>query len=326
MEAFEFAQPANSREVVKLLAAKPESSEVLAGGSDLLARMKDSISKPTRVVGLRNAHDLGGLTYHPAQGLRIGATVTLDELGSNAEVKRHYPGLVHAAENAGSPQIRNIGTVGGNLCQRPRCWYYRAGFGLLAMQDGKSLVPNGENRYHAILGNSGPAYFVAPSNLAPMLIALGAKVRLLGPQGSRELPLEKFFVTPQSEGEREHDIKPTEIITEVLVPPAPGPSAFYEVRQKAQFDWPLATAAVVFRMSGNTISSARVVLGQVAPIPWPSPEAEQALAGKAVSEDVADRAGQASVQNATPLSHNAYKVTLARVAVKRAVLRAAAHA
>jgi xanthine dehydrogenase YagS FAD-binding subunit len=326
MEAFEFAQPGSAREVVKLLAAKPDSSEVLAGGSDLLARMKDSISAPARVVGLRNAHDLGGLTYQPAQGLRIGAMVTLDELGANADVKRHYSGLVQAAENAGSPQIRNVGTVGGNLCQRPRCWYYRAGFGLLAMQDGKSLVPNGENRYHAIFANSGPAYFVAPSNLAPMLIALGAKVRLLGPQGSRELPLEKFFVIPQGEGQREHDLKPTEIITEVIVPPFQGLSAFYEVRQKAQFDWPLATAAVALRMSGHTISKARVVLGQVAPIPWPSPEAEQALAGKTVSEEVADSAGLAAVQKATPLSHNAYKVTLARVAVKRAVLHAAEHA
>ena len=323
MEAFEFAQPANAREAVKLLAAKPETTEVLAGGSDLLARMKDSISTPARLVSLQKVHDLGGIEYRSAQGLRIGAMVTLDELGANAEVKRHYPGLVHAAENAASPQVRNIGTVGGNLCQRPRCWYYRAGFGLLAMQDGKSLVPNGENRYHAILGNSGPAYFVAPSNLAPMLIALGAKIRLLGPQGSRELPLEKFFVTPQAEGEREHDLKPTEIITEVMVPPAQGLSAFYEVRQKAQFDWPLATAGVVLRMSGHTISSARVVMGQVAPIPWVSPEAEQALAGKAVSEEVADNAGLAAVQKATPLSHNAYKVTLARVAVKRAVLRAA---
>ncbi|HXJ95722.1 MAG TPA: xanthine dehydrogenase family protein subunit M [Terriglobia bacterium] len=323
MEAFEFAQPTSAREAVKLLAAKPESSEVLAGGSDVLARMKDSISTPTRLVSLHNARDLRGIEYRSGQGLRIGAMVTLEELGANAEVKRHYPGLVQAAENAGSPQIRNVGTVGGNLCQRPRCWYYRAGFGLLAMQDGKSLVPNGENRYHAIFGNSGPAYFVAPSNLAPMLIALGAKVRLVGPQGSRELPPEKFFVTPHAEGEREHDLKPTEIITEVMVPPAQGPNAYYEVRQKAQFDWPLATAGVVLRMSGRTISSARVVLGQVAPIPWASPEAEQALAGKTVSEEVADSAGLAAVQKATPLSHNEYKVTLARVAVKRAVLRAA---
>src|SRR5215472_3135742 len=323
MEAFELAQPSSASEAVKLLAAKPDSSELLAGGSDLLARMKDSISTPTRLVSLHKAHDLHGIEYHAGQGLRIGAMVTLDELGTNPDVRRHYSGLVQASENAASPQIRNVGTVGGNLCQRPRCWYYRAGFGLLAMQDGKSLVPTGENRYHAILGNSGPAYFVAPSNLAPMLIALGAKVRLLGTQGRRELPLEKFFVTPHSEGEREHDIKPTEIITEVIVPPSQGASAFYEVRQKAQFDWPLATAAVVLRMSGHTISGARVVLGQVAPIPWASPEAEQALAGKAASEAVADSAGLAALQKATPLSQNAYKVTLAQVAMKRAVLRAA---
>ncbi|HEY6290973.1 MAG TPA: xanthine dehydrogenase family protein subunit M [Terriglobia bacterium] len=326
MEAFEYAKPASAKEAVKLLASGPKNSEVLAGGSDLLALMKDSISSPGRVVSLGNAHDLRGLDYRSGQGLRIGAMVTIEELAANADVRRHYPGLTQSVEQIGGPQIRNVGTVGGNLCQRPRCWYYRSGFGLLAMYEGKSLVPGGENRYHAILGNAGPAYFVSPSNLGPMLIALDAKLRLLGPKGSRELPMEKFFMTPQAEGEREHAIEPSEVITEVVVPPPKGRSAFYEFRQRAGLDWPLATASVVLRMDGHTISSARVVLGQVAPVPWPSPEAEQALAGKTVSDEVADQAGQAAVQKATPLSHNAYKVTLARVAVKRAVLRAANNA
>jgi xanthine dehydrogenase YagS FAD-binding subunit len=323
MEAFEYAQPANAREAVTLLAQGSEGAEVLAGGSDLLALMKDYVAAPKRLVSLRSARDLAGIQYHPGQGLRIGAMVTIDELSTNADVRRRYPGLVQAAEEIGSPQIRNVGTVGGNLCQRPRCWYYRSGFGLLAMQDGKSLIPNGDNRYHAILGNSGPAYFVAPSSLGPMLIALGANVRLLGPQGPRDLPVEKFFVTPKAEGEREHALAANEIITEVIVPPTQARSAFYELRQKAQFDWPLATAAVVLQMDGRTVKTARVVMGQVAPVPWSSPEAEQALAGKTASADVADEAGKAAVAKATPLSQNAYKVTLARVAVKRAVLRGA---
>ena len=323
MEAFEYAQPANAREAVALLAQESEGAQVLAGGSDLLALMKDDVAKPARLVSLRNARDLGGIQYRPGQGLRIGAMVTIDELTANADVRRHYPGLAQAAEEIGSPQIRNVGTVGGNLCQRPRCWYYRSGFGLLAMQDGKSLVPNGDNRYHAILGNSGPAYFVAASSLGPMLIALGASLRFLGTQGPRDLPVEKFFVAPQAEGQREHALAANEIITEVNLPPARGRSAFYELRQKAQFDWPLATAAVVLQMDGHTVKTARVVMGQVAPIPWPSPEAERALAGKTVSAEVAEEAGKAAVSKATPLSGNAYKVTLARVAVKRAVLRAA---
>ncbi len=321
MEAFEYARPTSSREAVKMLASG--NAEVLAGGSDLLARMKDSISTPNRLVSLRDARDLRGIEYTPAKGLRIGAMVTLIELASQPEVHQHYRAIAQAAEKAASPQIRNVGTVGGNLCQRPRCWYYRAGFGLLAMQDGSSLIPNGENQYHAILGNSGPAYFVSPSNLAPALIALDAKVRLLGASGAREIPLSDLYVTPHAESDSEFSLKPGEIITEVLVPPAPGPSAFYEVRQKANFDWPLATAAVALRMNGNTVRTAHVVMGQVAPIPWRSPEAEQALAGKTISAGTADEAGKAAVAKATPLSKNAYKITLARVAVKRAVLRAA---
>jgi xanthine dehydrogenase YagS FAD-binding subunit len=320
MEAFEYARPTSSREAVKMLASG--NAEVLAGGSDLLARMKDSISTPNRLVSLRDARDLRGIDYTP-KGLRIGAMVTLAELATQSEVHQHYRAISLAAEKAASPQIRNLGTVGGNLCQRPRCWYYRAGFGLLAMHDGNSLVPNGENQYHAILGNSGPAYFVSPSNLAPALIALDAKVRLLGASGTREIPLSELYVTPHSESDSEFSLKPGEIVTEVLVPPTPGPSAFYEVRHKTNFDWPLATAAVALRMNGRSVKSARVVMGQVAPVPWPSPEAEQSLAGKTVSAEVADAAGKAAVAKATPLSKNAYKVTLARVAVKRAILRAA---
>jgi xanthine dehydrogenase YagS FAD-binding subunit len=321
MEAFEYARPSSSRDAVKMLSSG--NAEVLAGGSDLLARMKDSISAPKRLVSLRDARDLRGIQYTPGKGLRVGSMVTLEELASNSEVHRHYSAIAQAAEKAASPQIRNVGTVGGNLCQRPRCWYYRSGFGLLAMQDGNSLVPNGDNRYHAILGNQGPAYFVSPSNLAPALIVFGAKLRLLGPSGPREVAASEFYVTPQSESDLEFALKPGEIVTEVVVPPSAGPSAFYELRQKAYFDWALSTAAVALQMNGHTVKSAQVALGQVAPIPWPSPQAGQALAGKVVSAEVADEAGKAAVAKATPLSRNAYKVTLARVAVKRAVLRAA---
>ena len=324
MQAFEYARPSNAKEAVKLLGTDWSQAELLAGGSDLLSRMKDSVSAPHRVVSLTGATELRGIEFSPGRGLRLGAMATLDEIGSHADVKRHYPGLAQSVELIGGPQIRNVGTVGGNLCQRPRCWYYRAGYGLLAMKDGKSLVPDGDNRYHAILGNSGPAYFVSPTNLGPMLIALEAKVRLLGSSGPRELPLEQFFVIPKSEGEREHALKPNEVITEVVVPPPGGAkSGFYEVLQKESLDWPLAAAAVVLRMDGGKVKQARVVLGQVAPIPWMSAEAAEALAGKAPSESVADEAGKAAVSKATPLSGNRYKVQLTRVAVKRAVMRAA---
>jgi xanthine dehydrogenase YagS FAD-binding subunit len=232
--------------------------------------------------------------------------------------------LATSLGDAASPQIRNMATLGGNLCQRPRCWYFRTGHGLLAKdKDGKSLVLTGENRYHAILGNSGPAYFVSPSTIAPVLIAYQAKVRLLGPQGARELPLDKFFVIPQSDDEREHDLKPNEFVTDILIPPdAHTHAGHYEVRQKEAFDWPYATAAVVLAMNGKTIQSARVILGHVAPIPWVSEEAAQVLAGKTITAETADRAGLAAVAKAKSLGHNTQKIQLARVAVKRAILKA----
>jgi len=232
--------------------------------------------------------------------------------------------LAHAAGEAASPQIRNLATIGGNMCQRPRCWYFRTGSGLLARQDGKSLVTEGDNRYHAILGNDGPAYFVSPSTVAPALIAYGATIKVAGPGGERDVPLEKFFVIPRSQDEREHDLKPNEIVTSIFVPPVVGvKAAAYEVRQKAAFDWPYATAAVALTMSGDTVKSARVVLGHVAPIPWVSEEAAQALAGQRITSQVADRAAHAAVAKAKPLSRNGHKVQLARVAVKRAIMQAA---
>jgi len=323
MQAFEYASPTTKEEAVRLLADKWGETEILAGGTDLLSLMKDYVTTPTRVVSLQSVKELKQVRFGTFGSLRLGAMVTLQELLDNAQLRRQYPGLIQAAEGVRSPQIVSVGTVGGDLCQRPRCWYFRSRFGLLARDNGKPLVPDGENQYHAILGNSGPAYFVNPSSLAPILIALGAKVRVFGPQGAREVGLDKFFVTPASEQEREYGLKPKEILTHILVPrPGRARMAVYEVRQRETLDWPLAAAAVVLKLDGKTVKSARVVLGHVAPVPWPAPEAEQALAGKTISEAVADEAGKAAVSSATPLSKNAYKVQLARVAVKRAILRA----
>jgi len=324
MQAFEYAHPTTKEEAVKLLASADGHAEVLAGGTDLLSLMKDHLVSPKRVVSLKHIQALRGIEFKPDSSLRLGAMATFEELLDNRDVQKHFPALAQAAEGVSSPQVRSMGTVGGDLCQRPRCWYYRSGFGLLAIYNGKALVPEGDNRYHAILGNSGPAYFVSPSSLGPILVALGAKLRLQGPEGDRELTVDKFFVTPTGDHEREHALKPHEIVTEILLPPPGGAKmAVYEVRQKEALDWPLAAAAVVLDLDGRTVKSARVVLGHVAPVPWRSPEAEEALAGKTLTEDVAMEAGKAAASKATPLSKNAYKVQLTRVAVKRALLRAA---
>src|SRR5947207_688589 len=315
MLPFEYARPTTKEEAVKLLGTAWGDAEVLAGGTDLLDRTKDFVSTPKRVVSLNGVKELRGMKYSATEGLTIGAMVALTELAENATAKRTFPVLVDVANDVGSPQIRNVATVGGNLAQRPRCWYYRAGYGLLAQDNGKPLVPEGDNRYHAILGNYGPAYFVSPSSLGPILIALGAKVKLLGPDGPREMPIDQFFVTPKSDGDREHALKPNEIITEIVVPPTHSAKAgWYSVEQKEGLDWPLVQAAAVLQMSGKTVKSARIVLGHVAPVPWPSPEAEQALAGKTITEETAAEAGKAAVASASPLSRNKYKVQLAREA------------
>jgi xanthine dehydrogenase YagS FAD-binding subunit len=294
---------------------------VLAGGTDQISLMKDYLATPRRLVNIKGINELGGIQNSKA-GLRIGSTVTIEDLLENAEVRKAFPALTDAARGVTSPQIRNMGTVGGDLCQRPRCWYYRQGYGLLAMKDGEALVPNGENRYHAILGNSGPAYFVSASSLGPALIALGAKFRLASASGHREVAAAKFFVTPQNEHTREIALLPNEILTEIIVPHEGSKNATYEVRQKQALDWPLAAASVALKMKGSTVSSARIVLGHVAPTPWAAAQAEQALAGKVVTPENAEEAAKAAVADAKPLSQNGYKVQLAKVAVKRALLEA----
>jgi xanthine dehydrogenase YagS FAD-binding subunit len=327
MKAFEYVTPSKRDQVATLLGA---DGTILAGGTDLLALMKDDVVAPKRLVNIKQIDGLGGISYQSGSGLRLGALVTLADLAENSTVQQHYPVLTEAAVEAASVQIRNLATIGGNMCQRPRDWYFRSGMGLLAMKDGKSLLREGDNRYAAILGNDGPALFVSPSTLAPVLIALGAKIRLYSAKSSgsgvRELALEKFFVNPSKDDQLEHDLQPGELVIEIVVPP-PAKSlktSSYEVRQRAAFDWPLAHAAVALEMNGNTVKSARIVLGQVAPVPWVSAEAAAALVGKPVNDTTAMAAANAAVANAKPLSHNKYKITLAKAAVKRAVLNAAA--
>ena len=322
MESFAYANPSSVKEAAGMLSNKWGEVEVLAGGTDLISLMKEYLVTPRTVVSVKNIKDLHGITGGK-NSVRIGAAVTLDEIADNSLIAKSLPSLHAAALGVSSPQIRNMGTIAGDLCQRPRCWYFRQGYGLFGKgADGKSLVPEGENRFHAILGNSGPAYFVSASSFGPALVALNATIRLVSSTGSRDVEADKFFVTPTAEGAREIAMLPNEIITEIHVPLG-ATNATYEVREKAALDWPLATASVSLKMNGGTIESARVVLGHVAPTPGVAQAAGQSLAGKTLSAAVADAAGKQATQGATPLSQNAYKVKLAQVAVKRALMAAA---
>lgn len=323
MERFEYANPATVKDATALLGATWNDAQILAGGTDLISMMKDFVVSPKRVVNIKGIAELHGISKTGA-GVRIGAGVTLDDLSMHPLIRSEFPSLLTAALGVASPQIRNMGTVGGDLCQRPRCWYFRGGHGLLAMHDGKSLVPNGENKYHAIF-SSAPAYFVSASSLGPALAALGAHVKIVSPAGARTVAVEKFFLIPKTESDREIDLHPNELLTEIVIPTA-GKNATYEIREKQALDWPLATASVSLKMSGNKVASARIVMGHVAPIPWNAPAAERALAGKSIDEATAEQAGAQAVEGAQPLSQNGYKVQLAKVAVKRALLAAAGKA
>jgi xanthine dehydrogenase YagS FAD-binding subunit len=320
MHPFEYANPKTLKEAVGSLGASWNDAAVLAGGTDLISLMKDQVVSPKRVVNIKNIAELGGVQVR-GKDLRIGATATFDEL-SQSSALRPFGSLLAAVRGVTSPQIRNMGTAGGDLCQRPRCWYFRQGYGLFGTKDGQNLVTGGENKYHAIFGD-GPAHFVSASSLGPALIALGARVRVQGPNGPREIPVEKFFVVPADADAREIALAPNEILTEILLPLAPATQNFtYEVRQKEALDWPLAAASVAVRTSGSTISGARVVLGHVAPTPWVASEAEKSLVGQPLNEATAAKAGEAAVSGAKPLSGNGYKVQLTKVAVKRALLAA----
>lgn len=313
MNAFEYARPATAAEAVALLSAVEGETAPLAGGTDLLSLMKDFIVEPKRVVSLMGIAGLATIAPQGA-GLSIGATATLDQLLASDAVKRGWPAVWAAAAGVRSPQLRAMGTVGGELLQRPRCWYFRRGRGLLALDEkGASLVAQGDSRYHAIFDNAGPAKFVHASSLAPALIACGASAELLSPRGARSVALEQLFRTPAKPGERETTLAHDELLTGITLPQPCPRSATYEVRPRQGLDWPLVAASVAF---GEGASGGRVVLGHVAPRPWTLGEP---LSAAATGDDGARAFALAATKGATPLAGNAYKVELAQVAIRRAI-------
>ena len=324
MKAFAYVNPTSEKEAVGALGADRDKVMLLAGGQDLLARMKDYIAQPDRVVNIKNALD-ATIGATPDGGLKIGAAVRIADLAEHPQVARLYPAIVKAAGEVGTPQIRNQGTVGGNINQRPRCWYFRnEEFFCLKKGGTRCFAPAGENQFHAIFGN-GPTHIVHPSSLAVPAVAYGAKFRLVGPKGESIVEARDYFTMPTLQNvQSEHVLAPDEVFTH-LVLPAPGnvKTGHYEVRYKTSHDWPIAFATVVLAMDGPTIKSARVVMGAVAPVPWRAQAAEQALVGKRLDEATAAAAAEASVEGAKPMSRNGYKVQVAKTAVKRAILQAA---
>jgi xanthine dehydrogenase YagS FAD-binding subunit len=323
MKAFEYAAPKTLKEAAGLLGSSWGETEILAGGTDLVTALKQGLTSPRRVVSLRNLKELRGLE-DGRQALRIGSMTTLDEIAENKRVKELFPSIVAAITGIGSPQILSAGTIGGDLCQRPRCWYYRNGFGLFGRQGDTSLVREGDNRYHAIFGTDGPALFVNASSVGPALIALGATISVVGADGKkRDIPAAQFFQAPKTDNDRETTLRPNEILATITIPTKAVRNATYEIRHRHGLDWPYVTASVAFQAQNGTATNPQIVLGHVAATPWAAAKAAQALSGQKVDEAAAKRCGETAVEGAKPLSGNAYKVQLVKTAVKRAVLAAA---
>lgn len=316
MRPFALTRPTELDQARLRVLQSPAEREFRAGGVDLLDRMKEGLIAPSELVELGairdgNAQVMRQIAATNGGGLSLGALVTLAELAAAEALRGPYAAVSEAAGSAATPGIRNLATLGGNLLQRPRCWYYRHAELPCLKKGGKAcLAIQGENKYHAILGG-GPSFIVHPSTLACALVALDAGAIVVG-DAARTPKLAELFVSPKDDPTREHNLAAGEILTDVRLPPAAAEqrSGYLAVKEKQSHDWPLAEAAVRVTMSGGVMKDVRVVLGHVAPVPWRSAEAEAVLEGKAPAEALFAEAARAALFDARPLRHNAYKIPL----------------
>lgn len=333
MNSFQWANAATVEDAVKLLKPsdpKTDSDErphAIGGGQDLLTSLKAYIVRPPRVVNLKTIHGLDTIDLDDKGALKLGATATITQLEEHPQVQKKFPGLVEAARSIATPQIRNLGTIGGNLCQRPRCWYFRLENYQCRKKGGDECFAKGaENKYNAIFGG-GKSNYVHPSDLAPMLVALEATVTVAGPNGVRTMPLQDFFIPPSIDVRRENVLKDGEIVTQVQVPASSigARSTYLKFKERDSLDFAIAAAAAAVELaSDKTVRRARIVLGGVGTIPWHVPAAEQYLAGKPLSEPVVAQAAQIALQGAKPMEQNQYKIPLTQALVRRALTKLSA--
>lgn len=319
MNRFELARPRSLDQARELHAERP-GSLFKAGGIDVLDHLKERLLEPPRLVDLKRLPGMDAIEVASDGGLRIGPLATLSQLAQDAGVRRTHAALAQACAQAASPQIRNVATIGGNVLQRVRCWYYRlASYPCVKKGGDVCYAWSGENRYHVIFGG-GPVYAPHPSNAAVALVALEARFVLEGPKGERSVPAEEFFVLPSVDPMRENQLADGELLTRIDVPPAGGAASLYDdVRERPGFDWPLVSLAAVVEADGKVVSRARLVLGAVAPIPWRVERAEQALVGQELEPGAIGRAARAAVIGASPLSDNGYKVGLVQTLIRRSL-------
>jgi xanthine dehydrogenase YagS FAD-binding subunit len=308
---FSYIRPRSIEEAVSYLSL--DGAMAHAGGTDLLGCLRERVFEGTTVVSIAGLKELKGIETTPAGGLRIGALTTIDEIARHPVIRAKYQVLSMAASEVASPQLRNQGTIGGNLCQRPRCWYYRGEFDCLRKGGDLCFAVEGENLYHCIFGGNN-CFIVHPSDTAPALIALRASVTIAGPDGRRTVAVDNFHVPPSEDYTRETILAPAEIVTDIVIPPpADGlRSSYRKVRARRAWDFALAGVALALVFSRDQVTDCRVVLSGAAPVPWRSVEAEKVLNGARLNRTRAARAAEAAVQDAEPMTQNQYKIPLFR--------------
>ena len=312
MPNFAYTRPGSLKEAIQQLSSG--GARIHAGGTDLLGCLRDGVFSAKRVVSLAQVPHLQEIRPTKEGGVQIGALATVTGVADSKAVKERYSALAKAASEVASPQLRNQGTLGGNLCQKPRCWYYRGEFYCLRKGGDRCFAARGENAYHCIFGSGGICYIVHPSDIAPVLVAFEAKVRVAGPKGARWVPVEKLHVLPGEDPQKETVLKSNEILTEILLPPpaAGTRSSYRKIRARQSWDFALAGVALALQVKEGRVEKARVVLSGAAPVPWRSGEAERILTGKRLDADTAAQAAEAAVKNAEPLEQNGYKIPLFR--------------
>jgi xanthine dehydrogenase YagS FAD-binding subunit len=283
--------------------------------------VRSEIIQVEKVVSISSLKALKGISARPDGGVNIGALTPLADIAANASIAERYAVLAQAAAAVGSPQIREQGTAGGNLCQRPRCWYFRSDLQCLKKGGSTCYAMGGENQYHAIFGG-GPCFCVHPSDVAVALVALQAQLAIAGPAGSKVVRIENFFVGPNKSIDKENILLPGEIVTDIRIPPARGQmrSSYRKIRARGSWDFALTSVAAVLQLDNDSVRTARIVLGGVGPYPWRVEGAEKLLAGKKLDGAVAAAAAEAAVSGAAPLRDNAYKVEMVKGSVEESVV------
>ena len=319
---FEYIRAGSLEEASNIL--MDEGTLLHAGGTDLVSCLRDNVFSADRIVSIGQLKDLRGIKDSPGNGMTIGALTTITEVAEHPDIKKHYHALSLGASEVASPQLRNQGTIGGNICQKPRCWYYRGEFHCRRKGGDKCYSAGGENQYHCIFGGN-KCFIVHPSDTAPALVAFEASVRIQGKDQSRVVPIEEFHVLPEKDVHRETVLEPGEIVTEIILPPASEGlrSSYRKVRARRSWDFALVGIAIAIKFSGSMVEKARVVFSGVAPVPWRSMEVEEIITGRFIDKNTAADAARAAVKDARPMTKNQYKIPLLRGLIEEELLAVA---